>query len=109
VDLLRQLVLLERDVPAKRQIDAIRLGWHSFCDSAEGFMIDDTSPLESANLGGIAPDAGYGLLNFVNEHRLAPEAARAAARKASKPPPHGAPRAYRRYLARMTFSPLANV
>jgi hypothetical protein len=57
VDLLRHLVSLERDVPAERQSDALRLGRHPFCDGAERFMLDDTSPLEGANLRGSVPDA----------------------------------------------------
>jgi hypothetical protein len=60
VDLLRQLVLLERDMPAERPNDALRIGRHPFCDGAEGFVLDDTSPLESGNLIGIAPDASNG-------------------------------------------------
>jgi hypothetical protein len=62
VNLLRQLVSLERDVPAERQSDALRLGRHPFCEAAEVFMLDDTSPLEGANLRGCVPDAGDGLL-----------------------------------------------
>jgi hypothetical protein len=43
VDLLREVILLERDVPAQIQSDALRLGRHPFCDGAEGFVLDDTS------------------------------------------------------------------
>jgi hypothetical protein len=57
---LRQRVLLERDVPAERQSDALRLDRHPFCDGAEGFMLDDTSPLEGANHRGSAPDEAMG-------------------------------------------------
>jgi hypothetical protein len=79
VGLLRQLVLLERDVPAERQSDALRLGRHPFCDVAEGFMLDDTSPLEGTNRRGSAPDAGDGLL--VDELVLASTAARGSANR----------------------------
>jgi hypothetical protein len=79
VDLQRQLVLLARDVPAERQSDALRLGRHPFCDGAEGYMLDDTSPLEGANLRGSVPDAGDGLL--VDELVSASTAARGGANR----------------------------
>jgi hypothetical protein len=64
VDLLRRLALLERDVPVERQRDPLRLGRHPFRDGEEGFVLDDTSPLESENLRCSAPDASDGLLKF---------------------------------------------
>jgi hypothetical protein len=49
-DLLRKLVLLERDMPVERHSDAIRFCRHLFCDDAKVAMLDNASPLERANL-----------------------------------------------------------
>jgi hypothetical protein len=78
VNLLWQLVLLERDVPAERQNDALRLGRYPLCDR-EGFMLDDKSPLKGANLRGSVLDAGHGLL--VDELVSASTAARGCANR----------------------------
>jgi hypothetical protein len=59
VDLQRQLVLSYTDMPAVRS-DALRRGRHPFYDGVEGLMLDDTSPLESANRRGSTLDAGDG-------------------------------------------------
>jgi hypothetical protein len=64
VDLLRQLTLLERDMPAERQSDALWLVRHPFCDSTEMFVLDDTLQVESANLRCSAPVASDGLLKI---------------------------------------------
>jgi hypothetical protein len=92
VDLLRQLALLERDMPAERQSDALWIVRHPFCESSEMFVPDGTLPVESANLRCSAPDASDWLLNLVDELVLTSTAARGGASRGTQSRRAAAPR-----------------